>query len=103
MICLPPDRAALLLTALFAVVIAVATLTPAPNMPGDLPGSDKLHHLLGFGALVFPAIAADPRRCLWLAPLAVGYGGLIELIQPHVGRPGEWGAVGAHGRGGAIG
>lgn len=88
---IPPDRLALWLSAILAAVIAVATLTPAPHMPEGPPGSDKLHHFVAFAALVFPAIAAAPRRLLWLAPLAVGYGGAIEVIQPHVGREGEWG------------
>ncbi len=91
------------LTALIALAIAVATLTPAPQMPAGPPGSDKLHHFVAFGGLVFPAIAAAPRRLLWLSPLAIAYGGAIELIQPHVGREGEWGDFLANTAGVAIG
>ncbi len=31
-----------------------------------------------------------PRDAFWLLPLAVLYGGLIELIQPYVNRWAEW-------------
>jgi VanZ family protein len=100
---IPPDRLALWLSASLAAVIALATLTPVPHMPEAPPGSDKLHHFVAFAALVFPAAAAVPRRLLWLAPLAVAYGGAIELIQPHVGREGEWGDFLANAIGVAIG
>ena len=86
-------RLALVVSALLAVVIAVFTLLPPQAMPEAPPGGDKLHHFVSFGALVLPVVAVRPRTALWAVPLAAGYGGLIELIQPHVGRHGEWGDV----------
>lgn len=80
---------ALIASGMVAVAIAVLTLMPGEGVP-DAPGNDKLHHFLAFAALVWPVVASQPRAALWAVPLAAGYGGVIELIQPHVGRHGEW-------------
>lgn len=87
--------------ALLAVVIAVLTLGPAPQ--SGVPGSDKLHHLLAFAVLAFPLPAARPRLAPWVLLAIIGYGGLIELIQPYVGRQAEWADLAADAAGGAIG
>ena len=96
------QRLGVSLSALVAVAIAVLTLMPAQSLP-SAPGSDKLHHFLAFAALVLPAVTVRPRNALWMVPLAIGYGGMIELIQPHVGRHGEWGDVLANALGACIG
>lgn len=77
--------------AVLAVIIGLLTLTPAP-VPYDAKfvSIDKLYHLIAFAALVFPVIATDSRRWIWAAPLAIAYGGAIELIQPYVNRTGTW-------------
>ncbi len=98
-----PERLTLWLTAILAVSIAYGTLTPVPQLTLPLSGVDKLHHFASFAALVLPAVIARPRHALWLAPLAIGYGGLIELIQPQVGREAEWGDVIANTLGVALG
>lgn len=86
-------RVALVLTLVLGLVVAVATLTPAEAMP-PAPGSDKLHHLLAFGALAFPMVLARPRAALWAVLGVSAYGALIEVIQPHVGRHGDpWDAL----------
>jgi VanZ family protein len=77
------------LTAVPAVTIAYLTLMPV-SVPQSVPGSDKLHHLIGFAALTLPCALLWPRALLWLLPLAVFFGGAIEIIQPGVGRSGEW-------------
>jgi VanZ family protein len=96
-------RIALALTMLVAAAIAVGTLTPHDAMPAPPPGTDKLHHFLAFAALVFPATAARPRIALWLVPVAIAYGGAIELIQPSVGRSAEWADFMANGLGASTG
>lgn len=93
---------ALALSLLVAAAIAVFGLLPPPALP-QAPGGDKLHHFLAFAALVFPAVAVRPRIGLWLVPLAAAYGGLIELVQPLVGRHGEWGDVIANAAGAVAG
>lgn len=96
-------RLAAALTGLCALAIAYGTLTPVPELPVDPPGSDKLHHFVAFGALVFPLVLVRPRTGWWLVPLAAAYGGAIELIQPHVGRHGEWADALANTAGAVIG
>jgi VanZ family protein len=81
--------AAVSLTAVLAVTIAYLTLMPV-SMPQSVPGSDKLHHLIAFAALTLPCAALWPRALLWLLPAAVLFGGAIEIIQPGIGRSGEW-------------
>lgn len=94
-------RAALALTALLAAAIGWVTLQPLPF--AGPPGGDKLHHVLAFFALVFPAVALQPRWALPLFVLAVAYGGLIEIVQPHVGRSGDLGDWAADALGAALG
>lgn len=77
--------AASVATVLIAVMIAAATLMPA-RMQGGVPGSDKLHHLVAFAALIFPLACVRPRWIVRLSLVLAVYGGLIEVIQPYVGR-----------------
>lgn len=86
-----PFLFAVVATFAIAGVIAILTLMPASDLPRRVPGTDKLHHFLAFAALVFPALAVRPSAARWILPLAIAYGGLIELIQPYFGRSAEWG------------
>lgn len=79
---------AIALTITLAVVIAVLTLARVP-VPAGIGGSDKLHHLLGFAALALPVACVRPRWALGMALILAAYGGVIELVQPHVGRSRE--------------
>ena len=92
---------AISVSAVLAAVIAVLTLTQLPSPQIGVPGSDKVHHLLAFAALAFPLSAARPRLAPWVVLGVVGYGGLIEIIQPYTGRQAEWGDLIAD-AGGAI-
>jgi hypothetical protein len=80
---------ALVLTLFLGSLIAVLTL--APVSAASVPGSDKLHHVLGFAALSFPLPFARPKLALPIVLGVATYGGMIELIQPYVGRQAEWG------------
>ena len=69
------------------------TITALSLWPLDIPsapGSDKIHHLVAYAALVFPVALRQPNRWLWFVVFFIGYSGLIELIQPYVNRYGEW-------------
>lgn len=96
-----------LVTTSIAVTLAVAaligflTLTPIQN-PG-VPGTDKSHHLIAFAALALPLSFARPRLAPWIALAATAYGGVIEFIQPLVGRTGEVIDLMADAAGAAIG
>lgn len=90
---------ALKLTLLIALAITALTLTPSGASGQGVPGVDKLAHFLAFAVLAMP-MAYARRLPLWQIVLAgVAYGGLIELIQPHVGRSAEWGDLLADGLG----
>ena len=94
---------AISVTAVLAAVIAVLTLAQLPVHQNGVPGSDKLHHLLAFAALAFPLSAARPRLAPWVVLGVVGYGGLIEIIQPYTGRQAEWGDLVADAGGALLG
>lgn len=83
-------RAGLILGALVSAVIAYSTLMPVVRPLPPASGLDKIAHFIGFALLIFPVIVTDTRRWFWAVPLAVAYGGLIEVIQPFVGRSGDW-------------
>ena len=74
---------------MLAIVIAILTLTPSLRPP-DVGGPDKLYHVIAFGALMLPCAILYPRSLAWLLPAALAFGGAIEIIQPWVGRSGEW-------------
>ena len=68
--------------------IAVLTLIPSNAAP-DVPGGDKVHHILAFIALTLPSAAFYPKALVRVVLAATLYAGLIEVIQPFVGRSGE--------------
>ena len=78
-----------LVTVCLLLIITVLSLWPLENLP-SAPGSDKMHHLIAYAALVFPVALRQPNRWLWFVVFFIGYSGLIELIQPYVNRYGEW-------------
>lgn len=73
-----------------ALMLAYATLSPVAMPVTAVSGLDKVAHFIGFAVLIFPVILTNPRRWLWAVPLAIGFGGAIELVQPLVGRSAEW-------------
>ena len=95
-------RWSIALTVLIALVLCIATLSP--GMPAVGPqGSDKWQHFGGFALLVLPLGYARPG---WGVSILIGaalFGGLIELIQPHVGRSAEWADLAADIAGAAAG
>lgn len=68
--------------------ILLATLTPGGMHP-PVPGGDKSHHVIGFAALTLPVVALRPGWALAVLIYAICLGGLIELVQPLVGRSRE--------------
>jgi VanZ family protein len=78
-----------LLTGCLFFIITGLSLSPLDSLP-SAPGSDKIHHLIAYAALVFPVALRQPNRWLWFVVFFIGYSGLIELIQPYVNRYGEW-------------
>ncbi|MBA6297507.1 VanZ family protein [Colwellia sp. MB02u-9] len=77
------------ITIVILVLITVASLYPAQHLP-SVPGSDKIHHFIAYCALMLPTALRWPKYWLAFALLFITWSGLIELIQPHVNRYGEW-------------
>lgn len=98
-----PYKTAVALTLALALLIGWGTLSP-PGPPGPpMPYMDKVLHAAAFAVLVLPLTWVRARSALWLAPLALAYGGGIELIQPSFGRTAEWADLLADGIGIALG
>jgi VanZ family protein len=75
---------------LWLLSITVLSLNPLPELPVQVPGSDKTHHFIAYGILALPVALRRPRYW-WLCLLFFAvYSGVIELIQPYVNRHGEW-------------
>ena len=71
------------------LIISLATLAPIDHLP-PAPGSDKLHHIIGFGGWACMCAFGPFKRFFYMAAFIIFWGGIIELIQPHVNRYGEW-------------
>lgn len=78
-----------LLTLIFLVLILIGTLSPKDIIVRPDLGSDKYYHFLAFALLVMPLTSENLKNAYWLLPLAVVFGAIIELLQPHLGRHGE--------------
>ncbi len=79
----------LVMTLVLLAAITVLTLWPAGQLP-EVPGTDKTHHFIAYGALMFPVALRRPLYWPWAGLMIVAYSGIIELIQPYVNRYGEW-------------
>ncbi len=79
----------LVISLLLMAVIATLSLWPAAQLP-QVPGSDKTHHFISYGALIFPIALRKPKYWLWVVLGFAMFSGVIELIQPYVNRYGEW-------------
>ncbi len=71
------------------LVVSVSTLSPADQLP-VVSGSDKLHHVIGFGSWVFLCCLGSKKRLFKMSAFIFVWGGMIEFIQPWVNRYGEW-------------
>ncbi|MCJ8293245.1 MAG: VanZ family protein [Colwellia sp.] len=79
----------LFITVFLLTAIATLSLWPAEYLP-KVPGSDKTHHFISYGALMLPVALRKPKHWLWIALGFAAFSGAIELIQPYVNRYGEW-------------
>ncbi|AWB56969.1 VanZ family protein [Colwellia sp. Arc7-D] len=77
------------ITLVVLILITVGSLFPVEHLPAA-PGSDKTHHFIAYCALMLPVALRRPKYWLAFALLFIIWSGLIELIQPHVNRYGEW-------------
>ena len=90
------------MTALLFIVVTTLSLLPK-DVPPPAPGSDKLHHLIAYAALMFPAAYVRPPHWIGYVVFFALWSGLIEIVQPFVNRHSEWTDFIANGAGIAIG
>jgi len=83
------------ITLFILAAITFLSLWPLPELP-EVPGTDKTHHFIAYGFLMFPAALRKPEKWLLFALFFIAYSGVIELIQPMVNRYGEWLDFGAN-------
>ncbi len=75
-----------------ALVVTAGLLAPMSGVSGPkITGLDKIIHFALFFILVLPALVVAPRIWVWVVPVAIVYGGIIEIIQPYFGRGMEFG------------
>ncbi|MGS5469841.1 VanZ family protein [Vibrio parahaemolyticus] len=92
----------LLFTIVIALIITGLSLYPMESLP-SVPGTDKTHHFIAYGALAFPIALARPQKWLFSIVGLLVCSGAIELLQPYVNRYGEWLDLGANGLGLVVG
>ena len=71
------------------LIITTLSLWPLEKLP-TVPGTDKIHHLIAYAALMFPTALRKPDKWTMIGLLFIAYSGAIELLQPYVNRYGEW-------------
>lgn len=80
------------LSATLACLFLLALLAPVPDTaPKGVPGLDKIVHFTFFFLIALPGLSVAPRSWVWMVPLVITYGGMIEIIQPFFGRGAELG------------
>ena len=70
-------------------IITILSLYPLESLP-SVPGSDKTHHFIAYGALMFPTALRKPKYWQFIGLFFICWSGAIELLQPFVNRYGEW-------------
>jgi VanZ family protein len=101
-------RVSRILMVILALLVLAFSLTPRPALLlGRLSVYDKLGHFIAYAALGFFAMCAvDRRGPLSFAVTIAGctiFGGLIEIVQPFVGRKRDLGDFLINLAGAAIG
>ena len=72
-------------TYLIFIIITLLSLYPLQEQP-NIPGSDKIHHLIAYSALTFGVGLRRPSNYILIIIFFSFYSGLIEIIQPYVNR-----------------
>lgn len=94
---------ALITSLLLALIVAALTLSPIEPGAAGIEHLDKLAHFLAFAAICAPLAWHYPGHWRAVALAGLAYGGMIEIVQPHVGRSAEWADLAADGLGALAG
>ena len=78
-----------IITLFIFLLILIGTLSPASELP-DVNTGDKAVHLIAFTLLALPLNMVVRQRWFLLNITFIIFGGAIEVIQPLIGRNGEW-------------
>ncbi len=79
----------IVLTTIIFIAVSVLSLLPQDRLP-PVPGSDKSHHVIAYGVLMFPVALRKAKHWLLIGAFFIVYSGGIELVQPYLNRHGEW-------------
>ena len=77
------------ITLFILTIITILSLWPLDNLP-PVPGTDKTHHFIAYGVLMFPTALRKPKYWLLISLFFIAFSGAIELVQPYVNRYGEF-------------
>jgi VanZ family protein len=83
-------RVGIVLSVLALVILTVLLLLPSDKTPQTGTVSDKVLHAVGYFGLCLPVLLVWPAIWRWVLALAALHGGMIEIIQPSVGRSAEF-------------
>jgi len=72
-------------TSLILIIITFLSLYPLKEQP-NIPGSDKIHHLIAYSALAIGVGLRRPSSYVLIIIFFSFYSGLIEIIQPYLNR-----------------
>lgn len=95
------DRHGIALSVAAMMAITIASLMPRGGV-GDPGEADKIAHVLAYGAATLPAAVGRTAPAIWVAAAVIGWSGVIELIQPLIGRSGSLYDLAANAGGVAI-
>ena len=77
------------LTLFLLAVISFLSLKPT-GVAVPAVGFDKIYHCLAYTALVMPIALKKPANWKFMVAVLMLYSGAIELVQPMIGRHGDW-------------
>ena len=72
-------------TYLIFIIITLLSLYPLQEQP-NIPGSDKIHHLIAYSALAIGVGLRRPSNYVLIIIFFSFYSGMIEIIQQYVNR-----------------
>ncbi|SDY70676.1 hypothetical protein SAMN05444340_11565 [Citreimonas salinaria] len=76
--------------ALLALLFGIGAFLPGEILGELVSVAGRRLHAVGFGLVSFLIVVAFPARWRLFSAVALAAGGLVELLQPLVGRGAQW-------------